>query len=319
MSRKQPESLKNVPIRKRGKALTIDEKLMVVRVFDKCNEEKRNGNDIAPKDAYSRTSRYTGVGRRQVVEIIRYFRETGEVSKPAQVGNLCYHITNIPSLSEPYIRNFIFNRHLSGQICNATHVQDFLREHLHREIPKRTIRAHLNRMGFTYSRTKKKSRSLHEKLYIRQQRHSYLHNIKTFRQKNYKPIYIDERIDHHYHGNQFSWFNESYGDYLERPTGKGRRWCFISAMSEVSLITETRKIFEAKKSTGDYHDMFNAPHFLEWWVQKFLPNLSPKCVIIMDRATYHLVSDEQIIPQAMRKSELRNWLTNKHIAWIDHG
>jgi len=73
MSRKQPESLKNVPIRKRGKALTIDEKLMVVRVFDKCNEEKRNGNDIDPKDAYSRTSLYTCVVRRQIFEIIRYF------------------------------------------------------------------------------------------------------------------------------------------------------------------------------------------------------------------------------------------------------
>ena len=71
---KQSESLKNVPIRKRGKALTIDEKLMIVRVFDKCNEEKRNGNDIDLKDAYNRTSRLTCVGRRQIVEIIRYFR-----------------------------------------------------------------------------------------------------------------------------------------------------------------------------------------------------------------------------------------------------
>jgi hypothetical protein len=109
MSRKQPESLKNVPIRKRGKALTIDEKLMVVRVFDKCNEEKRNGNDIDPKEAYSRTSCLTYVGRRQVVEIIRYFFDTGEVSKPAQVGNRSVHITNIPEQTEPYIRHFIFN------------------------------------------------------------------------------------------------------------------------------------------------------------------------------------------------------------------
>ena len=67
-------------------------------------------------------------------------------------------------------------------------------------------------------------------------------------------------------------------------------------MSSDGLITETRQIFEASRRTGDYHDMFNAPHFLEWWVQKLLPNLSPKCVIIMDRALSHLVSDEQIIP-----------------------
>ena len=35
----------------------------------------------------------------------------------------------------------------------------------------------------------------------------------------------------------------------------------------------------------------------------------------MDRATFHLVPEEQIVPSAMRKAELQEWLTAKNIPW----
>lgn len=270
-------SLEHVPLRKRGSPLSIDEKWMVVRVFNRCNEERKRQNQIETKDAHTRTSYYTGIGRRQVVHIICHFKKTGDVPPLTLSGNRSVHPTNIPLLAEHHIRHFIFTRHLSGEICNANHVQDFLCALLKREIPKRTIRAHLTRMGFTYSRTKKKPRSLHEKPYVRQQRHSYLHAIIHFRQLGYQPIYVDESFLHHYHGSQFSWFHDEYGDYLERPSGKGRRWCFIHAMSPNGLVGNARRIFEAKRSTGDYHDMFNAQHYSG----VVGGTASPKCAIEM--------------------------------------
>ncbi|MCP4100547.1 MAG: hypothetical protein GY750_03850, partial [Lentisphaerae bacterium] len=54
-------------------------------------------------------------------------------------------------------------------------------------------------------------------------------------------------------GNRFSWFGDD--DFPERPVGKGRRWCFIHAMPEDGLISDAFRIFEAKKNSGDYHDM----------------------------------------------------------------
>jgi len=151
--------------------------------------------------------------------------------------------------------------------------------------------------------------------YVRQQRHSDRNNIKKLRQKGETKVYLDESFLHHYHGNQFSWFDEEIGDYLERPSGSVRRWCFVHAMLENGLVPNSCHIFEAKKSTGDYHDMFNALHFQEWWHEKLLPNLPPKCVIVMDRATYHLVPEEQIIPTTIRSHELQQWLTSKNISW----
>ena len=306
------------PHRKKGKPLSTDEKWMVVQVFQQCDKERSTTPYVETQDAHTRTSAYTGVGRRQVVNILKYYKDTNKVPPLTMVGNQTVHGTNIPNSVEASIRQFILDRHIRGEICNANHIQDFLNEKLQREIPLRTIREHLSRMGFIYSRTRKKTRSLREQPYVRQQRHSYIHEIRSLRNLGYTPVYLDESYLHHYHGHQFSWFNETEGDYLERPAGKGRRWCFIHAMLPTNLLSNGRYIFEAKKSTDDYHHMFNAQHFQEWWIELLMPNLPAKSVIVIDQATFHLVLEEQIIPASMRKNELQDWLTQRRIHWEEH-
>lgn len=310
--------MSNKVFRKKGKLLSIDEKWMVIQVFQQCHFEREQSPYIETTDAHRRTAGYTGVGRRQVVEIIKHFKETGEIPPSKLPGNRTVHKTNIPPIVEKEIRQFIFEKHLVGEVCHSNHIQDLLQKILKREIPLRTIQDHLDRMGFSYSRTRKKTRSLREKLYVRQQRHSYIYHIRNLRHSGYKPVYLDESFLHHYHGHQFSWFSETEGDYLERPAGKGRRWCFIHGMLQTGLLENAFYIFEAKKSTGDYHNMFNAQHFQEWWMNQLMPNLPRKSVIVVDRATYHLVPEEQIIPTAMRKPELQAWLTKKQIPWQEH-
>ena len=190
--------------RKKGKPLSIDDSLLVIQVFQHCNIENELSNTVQTRDAHSRTANYTGVGRRQVVEIIKYFKESGNVLPSLPTGNRTVHQTNITPTVEEDIRQFIFKRHLKGEVCNASHIRDILKEILKREIPLRTIQNHLDRMGFSYSRTRKKNRSLHEKLHVRQQRHSYIHDIRNLRNLGYKPVYLDESFLHHYHGHQFS-------------------------------------------------------------------------------------------------------------------
>jgi transposase len=288
---------------------------LVVNVYYQCDQERKVANYIETKDAHTRTANYTGIGRRQVVEIVGHYNKTGVVPISTMAGNRSVHQTNIPALVEEHIRELIFSKHLNGEVCTANHVKNLLDRILKRDVPHRTICDHLHRMGFNYSRTHKKTRSLRESQHIRQQRHTYIHDIRKFRNSGYKPVYLDESFLHHYHGHQFSWFNNDVGDYLERLGGRGRRWCFINAMTESGLVPNASLIFEAKKSSGDYHDMFNAKHFQEWWKEKLLPNIPAKCVIIVDRAPYHCVPEEQIIARSMRKEELQNWLTSKKISW----
>ena len=302
--------------RKRGKPLSAEEKWMVVSVFSRCDEERQQGQIVRTVDPYQRTASYTHVGRRQVVEIMQYFRQTGQIPPARRVGNQITHVTTIPPVIDADLRAFILSQHRDGIALNTRHIQDFLHQKLGRTVPEQTIRDHLRRLGFHYTRTKAKSRSLHEKAYVRQQRHTFLHDLYRLREAGYQSVYIDESFLHHHHGNQYSWLSD--GDFLERPTGKGRRWCFIHALREEGLVPNALKIFEAKKSRGDYHAMFNAEYFLAWWQEHLLPNLPARCVIVVDRATYHLVPEAQIVPSTMRKAELQQWLSHHTIAWESH-
>ena len=161
----------------------------------------------------------------------------------------------------------MFEKHRQGTICHAKHVHALLKDAFGLDIHERTVQRHLKRMGFCWLRTKNRPRSLREKAAVRQQRHDYLYEIRRNRQRppdeRYQVVYLDERFLHHHHGGQYSWFSEH--DFVERMSGKGRRWCFMHAMQENALLAETFLAFEAKHSQGDDHaqcdwDIFGLDH-----------------------------------------------------------
>jgi transposase len=304
-------------MRKPGKVLTEDEKWMILHVFQHCDEERNRGKTIQTVNAYQRASDYVGVSRKTVVELAAYFRQHGTVPPPRQAGNRTNHPTLLGGTKPERIRKFIFERHRQGAACNSKHLEDLFQEEFHVQVHIRSIRRYLNRLGFQYTRTKRHTRSLREKPYVRQQRHSYLHDIRQYRQAGYTIVYLDESFLHHYHGHQFSWF-EDEADWLERPSGKGRRWCFIHAMSKTGLLPNCFLIFEGQKRTGDYHGSFNFEVFYPWFTDRLLPSLSQKTCIVLDRATYHLVPEERLLPNQMRKAAIQAWLTEHQIEWKDH-
>jgi hypothetical protein len=70
------------PIRQRGKPLCAEEKWMVINVFSRCAQEGQQSRTVRTIDPYQRTATYTGVGRRQVTEIMHHFRQTGQCRWP---------------------------------------------------------------------------------------------------------------------------------------------------------------------------------------------------------------------------------------------
>jgi hypothetical protein len=153
----------------------------------------------------------------------------------------------------------VFEKHRQGTICHAKHVKALLKDECGLDVHERTVQRHLRRMGFCWLRTKNRPRSLREKAEVRQQRHDYLYEIRKNRQlppeERDHVVYMDERFLHHHHGGQYSWCSEN--DFVERMSGKGRRWCFIPAMQENALIEGAFLAFEAKQGQGDYHGQFD--------------------------------------------------------------
>jgi len=172
-------------------------------------------------------------------------------------------------------------------------------------------------MGFCWLRTKNRPRSLREKAEVRQQRHDYLYEIRKNRplppEESYHVVYVEERFLHHHHGGQSSWCSEN--DCVERMSGKGRRWCFMHAMQENTLIEGTFLAFEAKKGTGDDHGQLDWEVFQHWFNEQLLLNLPPCSLIILDRCPFHTVSRDAIVPSQMKKAELQTWLMDRGIQW----
>jgi transposase len=300
--------------RKRGKPLTPEEKWIVHHVFKILEKEKKEGIHIG--DPYSLTSKYTGVARSVVANIAKSVRETGKVPLSLSPGNRMQPAI-IPFTMEGRIREFIFEKHRQGSVCNATHVKALLKDEFGIAVHERTIRRHLGRMGFYWLRTKNRPRSLREKAEIRQQRHNYLYEIRKNRQlpeiEKYNVVYLDESFLHHHHAAKNSWFSD--GDFVERFSGKGRRWCFIHAVQEEGLINGAYHIFEAKQGKGDYHKQFDYNVFQTWFKKQLLPNLPSRCFIVLDRCTFHMVAKDSVVPSQMIKTDLRNWLTEHGFEW----
>ena len=63
--------------RKRGRPLTYEEKWMVHHVFEILEKEKYEVGLIQIEDPYSLTSKYTGVARSIVANVVKAVRDTG--------------------------------------------------------------------------------------------------------------------------------------------------------------------------------------------------------------------------------------------------
>ena len=302
--------------RKRGRPLTYEEKWMVQHVFETLEKEKNAEAIIQRHDPYRLTSTYTGVARSLVATITKAVRQTGNVPVSPPLGNR-HQPTTIPLAAEGRIRELVFEKHRQGTICHAKHVHALLKDDFGLDVHERTVQRHLKRMGFCWLRTKNRPRSLREKAAVRQQRHDYLYEIRRNRQRppeeRHQVVYLDERLLHHHHGGQYSWFSDN--DFVERMSGKGRRWCFIHAMQENALLAETFLAFEAKHSKGDYHAQFDWNIFQHWFTAQLLRNVPPRSLIILDRCPFHTVGRDAGVPSQMKKGELQQWLTERGIAW----
>jgi transposase len=302
--------------RKRGRPLTYEEKWMVHHVFETLTKANNAEPILQRHDPYSLTSKYTGVARSVVAAITKAVRQTGNVPVSTPLGNR-HQPTTIPLAAEGQIRELVFEKHRQGTICHAKHVHALLKEACGLEVHERTIQRHLKRMGFCWLRTKNRPRSLREKAEVRQQRHDYLYELRRNRQRppdeRYQVIYLDESFLHHHHGGQYSWFSEN--DFVERMSGKGRRWCFIHAMQKTGLLAGTFLAFEAKHGKGDYHAQFDGAMFQHWFTAQLLRNVPPRSLIILDRCPFHTVGRDAVVPSQMKKGDLRQWLTERGVAW----
>jgi hypothetical protein len=86
-------------------------------------------------------------------------------------------------------------------------------------------------------------------------------------------IYLDESYVNKNHSNDFIWYSDEDGPWVQKPTGKGERLIIINAISSAGWVPGAKLVFQAKRKTGDYHGQMNAELFQKWFSEKLIPNI----------------------------------------------
>ncbi len=184
----------------------------------------------------------------------------------------------------------------------------------------RTLGRALDRWGFTFGKGTRTQR-LKEKDHVIAARYRYLRRKRANRKGEniIRPeVYLDESYVNKNHSNDFVWYFDEDGPWIQKPTGKGERLIIINAITKDGWVPGAKLTFKSTKKTGDYHGQMNQELFTKWFTEKLLPNIPKNSLIIMDNASYHNNLSAHSAPTAQSKKEkIRSWLEQNNIPISD--
>ncbi|RVE40529.1 hypothetical protein evm_014822 [Chilo suppressalis] len=188
---------------------------------------------------------------------------------------------------------------------------------------KETLRKIIKHLNFKFATRSRKSVLIDRQDISWRQR--YLRITKQYRREERYIYYQDETwinagptTKKTLSGGGIKSFRQAFLDglttELKNPTENGKRLIISHIGGEEGFLDDGLLMFEAKKSTEDYHDEVNAECFEEWF-GGILPKLKPNAVVVMDNAPYHSRKIETIPKMSWTKARIQEWLTTKNITF----
>jgi len=273
-----------------GKALTPEEKKAIValkKYFD------RTVDDLEEQEALSaqRVSNALGFGLATVRRTMADYNRGVNFNKETTV----YRGRPQRALSDSaqtIVREHIRNANKEGAYMTLETLWQYLEEVVpEQEFSIRTLGRALDRWGFTFGKGVRTQR-FKEKDHVVVARQRYLRRKIANRKGKgtVRPeVYLDESYVNKNHSNDFVWYYNDDGPWIQKPTGKGERLIIMNAISKDGWIPGAKVTFKSTRKTGDYHGQMNQTMFTKWFEEKLLPNIPVRSLIIMDNAAYHNV------------------------------
>ena len=300
-----------------GKEFSSDMKQLIVNLKLHFDEEKKTGKSVLTKNAAGRVANGLGIGEATVKRIMAAHRlGKNHVVEEKTRGKPPYRLSlNL----QPVIREYIRQKNLGGQKIGAEQIRDYLLQKHSVKIPMSTFLRSLDRLGFTYGIGKRRT-ALKEQDYVVLARRRYLRKKIANRNDDgslKRPeIYLDETYINKNHSNQFTWYLEEDGPWVNKPSGKGPRVIVVHAITAKGWVNNAQLVFDANRRTGDYHGQMNWDNFSKWFKTQLLPNIPENSLIILDNARYHNIFSEDTFPvSTTRKKTLCDWLDRNDIPW----
>lgn len=257
-----------------------------------------------------------GIGLATVNRVMANYRKAPDsINAPPIRGCPTY---SVDISHQEVVRAYIRKANLEGRYVTLESIRRFLKEKSPNEsFHISTLARTLDRWGFEFGKGIR-TQHLKEKDYVIAARQNDLRKIRNNRISNgfntIRPeVYLDESYVNKNHSNDFVWYSSEEGPWIQKPTGKGERLIIMNAITKDGWVPSAKVVFKSTRKTGDYHGQMNCELFKKWFVEKLIPNIPDKSIIIMDNATYHNVLSEYSAPIPTRsKEKIRTWLeTNK--------
>ena len=160
---------------------------------------------------------------------------------------------------------------------------------------------------------------LKEKLSVVNQRTRYIRSLLQYRAEGRTFYYQDESWINKNLTEQGEWcFGDDSEDLTVPPAGKGTRAILCGIGSDTNgWLPESFLLFRgaASNKSSDYHTEMNNDVFLDWMKTKVIPKVEDRSVIVIDRATYHMVTTPETRPakSTFTKKKLLEWLRAHNI------
>ena len=299
-----------------GKELSIEQKRVIVMLKKTFDLEREAAIVISTKDAVGRIARCLAIGRRTVERVLSEYNQTGQLLVTASPKVRGKPPLKVSGDVVPHIRQHIRSMNLQGQHLSVRTLRNWLHQQFEIEVPVMTLWRTLQRVGFVYGKSQRRS-TLKEQDYVIAARRRYLREKRSNRRLDgtlkRAEVYLDETYLNKNHSNEATWYFGDEGAWVNKPSGKGPRLIILHAITAAGWVEGAKLVFQAKSSSGDYHGQMDYANFSKWFTQQLLPNIPPQSLIIMDNAKYHNVLADDTFPTPRSyKHELQAWLKAHH-------
>lgn len=284
-------------------------------VLENCEMERKNNfYEYSIRQSLNRAAFYTGISKRTLCRIKKEPKESVEKFKPSKKRKKTGLKFCLDEFDRTVVHNTITEFYLEKKIVpTCPKLLVALREKIDFPWGLRTLQRLLIKMGYEWRRCQKKGTVLIEKPDIIFKRYHYLKKMRKYRKEKRNIFYVDETwVDSNLRFRKCWQMIGSKGILTD--TSSGNKLVIINARGKNGFLPGASLIFKSGSSTaGDYHGQMNSTKFEKWVVEKLLPSLPERSVVVMDNAPYHSVQINKPPNKYSLKSEMIKWLEDNNL------
>ncbi|XP_034194909.2 uncharacterized protein LOC117611102 isoform X1 [Osmia lignaria lignaria] len=304
--------------RKQGQTIRSEARNIIRHIIRKCDEESRkNEMTYLLPQATLRASYYTGVSVKTICRIRKEDAECDEneplptpgAKRPRGEDKKFYCSLE----DQATIRSIIYDFYVTKKIMpTGPKLLTAIRQLIDFPWELHSLYRLLRRMGFEWRKSSNSiKRVLVERPSIVACRSKYLKAIEYYRKQNRPIIYIDE-----------TWVDDlcfhkclHSKETLEmvNTTSSSERLVVVHAGWKEGFIKGAELIFKTHITTGDPEGLMTAENFEKWIVEKLLPNIPPKSIVVMDNVPYHSAQLNKPPTKYSKKADMVRWLVENNI------